>query len=382
MSLPAPVRAAVGGPGGLRPTLEVRLTRDADQVDPLMAEWAELADRCQAGPFARPSYALSWWRHFGAAQRGSRLLIATVRRDGRLVALAPLHERRWGPFLVTRWLGHGLGTVAEALVLPDDEASEYHRVLWTDLMASPGRLLQLIECREGRSGLDVLRDVVPGVRAELRARDRCPVLMVTGDAARHLADPSRSRIRRTVRVAQRRLLEAGRAFRVRVAADLDEFESLLPAVRAVVDASERSSPKQHLLRPPYAGFTLSYLRDEMAARRSLVFVGFIDQRPVSVDLVLLANGTMHSWIGRFDPAVAAFSPGHLLQCAGIDWAAEHGHPRIDLLVGDDDYKRRWATGSYGTVDVTAVRRTTWPAAAGALRIIRGVRAVGDRVRHP
>ncbi len=40
-------------------------------------EWEALADTVGAGPLARPSYALSWWRHLG---RG-RLLVATVRRE-------------------------------------------------------------------------------------------------------------------------------------------------------------------------------------------------------------------------------------------------------------------------------------------------------------
>ncbi len=345
----------------------VQIVRDPAEALALAAEWDHLADRCGAGPFPRPDYALSWWQHVGSAAPRSRLLIVAVRRGGVIVGLAPLHERHVGPLTVARWLGHGLGTVAEALVAPDGHENDTARRLWEAVLDGPTTVAQLVECREHRSGLHVLGSGLRGCSAEIRVRDACPILEVTGDTEQHLAGPERRRIRRTVRVVRRRLAEAGTTFRVEVASDLDHFEALLPSIRSVFDAAELVQPRQHLLRPPWGDFTVDYLRTSMAARRALAFVGHLDERPVSFDLVLLSGRTMHAWICRFDPATAAHSPGHLLRAAALDWAVAHGYSRIDLLLGDSVHKRQWATGSYATLDVTAGRRAVLPAAKVLLR---------------
>ncbi|WP_323792709.1 hypothetical protein, partial [Nocardioides sp.] len=100
------------------------LTVTLEAAEALAPEWDALADACEAGPFARPLFALTWWRTLGTGE----LRVVTVRQDGELVALAPLHRRRVGPLQVVRWLGHGLGTVAEALVRPDRPGAD--AALW------------------------------------------------------------------------------------------------------------------------------------------------------------------------------------------------------------------------------------------------------------
>ncbi|WIM71753.1 GNAT family N-acetyltransferase [Corynebacterium suedekumii] len=62
-----------------------------------------------------PSYALNWFRTLGKG----RLSVATVHRDGVLVALLPLHTRSRLTVTVRRLTGHGLGTVGEALAEDD-----------------------------------------------------------------------------------------------------------------------------------------------------------------------------------------------------------------------------------------------------------------------
>ena len=66
-------------------TFDLRTSVD----EQLRADWAELAEQVGTRFASRPSYGLSWHRHLA---RGP-LRIATVHRDGRLVALLPLHER-------------------------------------------------------------------------------------------------------------------------------------------------------------------------------------------------------------------------------------------------------------------------------------------------
>jgi CelD/BcsL family acetyltransferase involved in cellulose biosynthesis len=331
---------------GMRPpagTPVAAVIDDLVDAERLRDEWRELADACEAGPVARPTFALHWWQHLG---EGS-LRVVTVREADRLVALAPLHARRAGPVRVVRWLGHGLGSVAEALVRPGHEHAA--DLLWRTA-AGRGAVLDLVECDE--------RGPLPSGNGGLRSvttspRDACPVIDVSGDAEAHLAAPARKRVRRTVRVARRRLEEAGTPFTTVVADDAATLAAVLPDVRRVFDAAEAAQPRQHLLTGPWADFTEAVLREGVASGEVVVLVGYIGDAPAVFDVVFVSARATAVWLGRFDPDAARFSPGHLLQCAGIDWAHAHGKAHIDLLLGDSYYKRLWAERAYGTLDVQA-----------------------------
>ncbi len=314
-------------------------------AESVLTEWRELAEACAAGPFARPLFALTWWRELGQGT----LRIVTVRERGRLVALAPLHRRRVAHVHAVRWLGHGLGTVAQALVRPGHEAARH--ALW-GAARHRGYVLDLLECREG-SPLPEDDDLPNGHAVVVAERDACPVIDVRGDAQAHLEDRARRRVRRTVRTSRRRLDTAGIELTVRAADDLASLERLLPDVRRVFDVSEAHRPRQHLLAGEWESFTTSILREGVSSGEVLVLVAYLDEAPVVFDVILLSATTMSSWIGRFDPAAASYSPGHLLQCAGIDWADEHGYTTIDLLLGDSYYKQLWADRSYRTLELAA-----------------------------
>ncbi len=342
----------------------------------LVPHWRALAEECGAGPFPRPDFALGWWRHLG---RG-RLLLVTVRRDGMLVALAGLHERSYGPLRVARWLGHGLGSVSEVLVRPGHEDADAH--VWSALQDGR-RVLQLVEYRRGGGGLRALGGD-PHWHTRVEAHDVCPVIDLRGGgAAGHLEQPGRRNIRRTVRAARRHLADAGLTHTVETVCDSARWLQVLPEVTAVYDAAERSRPRLHLLRPPWRGFVISFLEAALVREEAVVFVGRLDQRAISFDIVLRTGTTMHSWIGRFDPAARRFSPGHLLQYVGIDWAGEHNVARIDLLLGDAAYKRQWATDAYGTLSVTSCRPLARTLASPALQVIEAASLLKHRIeaRH-
>lgn len=343
-----------GPPAG---QLTFGIVRTAPGARAIETEWQELAEACSASPFAAPCYALAWWEHLGCGG----LLVAVVRSGDLLVALAPLHERRVGPLRVARWLGHGLGTVAETLVRPGCEAAG--PMLWQSL-SRHGRVLQLVESREERS-LPSDPESSSGRRTTRVARDRCPWFPLVA-ADDHLATPARRRLRRAVTVARRRIEDAGHGYRVDVATSRGALDDLLPAVRTLMDAAEAARPKLHFLQPPHEAFTLAYLRDAVAREQAALLVAWVDDRPVSFEVVLLAGDTVYGWLNRFDPDSASWSPGHLLRCSVIDWAYEAGFARFDLLLGADDYKLAWASETYETLEVTSSRPTTWRLAAPVL----------------
>ena len=354
--------------------MEVSLIRDLDEALGLAEEWDALADAIDAGPLSRPTYMLGWWRHLGPG----RLLVAAVREDGRLVALAPLHERRVGPVTVARWLGHGLGTVAEALVLPghEDAASR----MWAAL-ATRSRVLELVECRAGSAGLAELSDLdVPGRRTTVAPRDLCPVADLEGDGLNVVRRPGAKNLRNTLKKADRELARSGTTFRLEVTSDPSGFEALLPSIRSVFDAAEAANPRQHLLRPPYEDFFVEYVLRELASDRAVVLCGYLGNRLVAFWVALRSRNTLSLFFGRFAPDVAAFRPGHLLFRETYQWAAGQGLRRVDLLLGESQTKRQWSTGSYGTLEVTSGTPAARAVARAAVQAADNARRVTSRVR--
>lgn len=342
-----------------RPPVRVRVHTEAGEAWELAEAWERLADEADAGPFARPDYSLTWWEQLG---RGT-LHLVTAHAGDRLVALAPLHRRGRGAAAVLRWLGHGLGTIGEALVAPDAPGAAAD--LWAGATRR-GESLQLLESLAGAPALRPLTELRHRRRLRLTPRDTCPVVELTDGVEAHLGAPARRRLRRTLSKADRRLADAGSTLGIEVAEDPDGIRRLLPAVQQVFDAAEAARPRQHLLRPPWQDFTERVLVRAAARGRALVLVGCLDEEPVSFDLALLTGRTLHTWVGRFDPAAAAFSPGHLLQRAGLHAAVERGLDRVDLLLGDSAYKRLWATDAYHTCDVVEAPRALAPVLHGAL----------------
>ena len=343
-----------------------RVVASPEEAGALAPEWDELARRCAATPFATPLLSLAWWQHLG---QGDLRVVVVRDADGRLVGLGPLHERRVGPIKVVRWLGHGLGTVAEALVHPDHPHAA--DVLWRSAAAG-GRVLDLIECRE--SGPLPTADAFPRRRPpSVVERDLCPVIDVRGDSDVHLQGSDNRRIRRTVTVARRRLEEAGKTFRVVVAHDRETLASLWPAVHTIFDAAEAHQPRQHLLQGAWGAFHTAVVEDGVATGAVMLQVAFIDDDPVAFEIVLLTEGTMWSWVKRFEPVSADFTPGHLLQCAGLDHASAHGYTTFDLLLGDGVHKQMWATRSYRTLGVESGPRL-------ALAVLHAATAIRSKVR--
>jgi|GEM_PF-270555 len=335
------------GHGSASTALRCEVVDDLAAAEALAPEWDALADAIGAGPLVRSAYCLSWWRGMGPG----RLQVATVREGDRLVALAPLHARRVGPVEVLRWLGHGLGTVSEALVLPDREDAS--RLLW-ETVAGPRRVLDLVESRAAGPALAPLVALDrQRRRTTVEPRDACPVIDLEGDGLEHVRRPGSKNLRKVLKRADAALADAGRTFSVEVALDVDVFDKLLPDIRTAFDVAEAAKPRQHLLEPPYEAFVLPYLRAEIARGQAVALVGYLDDEPITFLLAMItpATGTLSLWISRYVPSSEQFSPGHLLLRSAFQWASEHGLRRVDQLLGISQTKRQWASDTYDTVDV-------------------------------
>ena len=88
----------------------------------LIDEWRRLwSEQATAPVFVHPTWARSWWRHFG---RGRRLRLVGVEEAGRLIALAPLFLER--PYPVPgrlRIIGAGVTDDFHDWLLPADRST-------------------------------------------------------------------------------------------------------------------------------------------------------------------------------------------------------------------------------------------------------------------
>src|SRR3954454_2471642 len=102
---------------GARVTYRVRrITNEADLLE-LEDAWTDLLLSAEESTvFASFQWNVAWWRHFGA---GAALHVVTVCAGDRLVGLAPLMVRRFGPVRKLEFVATGLSDYGDFLVHPD-----------------------------------------------------------------------------------------------------------------------------------------------------------------------------------------------------------------------------------------------------------------------
>jgi CelD/BcsL family acetyltransferase involved in cellulose biosynthesis len=109
-------------------------------------------------------------------------------------------------------------------------------------------------------------------------------------------------------------------------------------------------------------------------------------RIVALHLGLRASSTLSYWFPAYDPAASRYSPGLVLLLMIVEAAGAAGVRRIDLGVGEEEYKRRLMTGEVRLAEgwferpsaIALMRRLRKRAAAGSLLPRRAGRRVSAR----
>lgn len=311
------------------------------QLDQLIPEWTALAAAHGRTFYGRPWYSLSWWAKIGRGE----LAVFCVRRNGRLVALAPLHRRRLLGQEVLRLLGHGLGTIGEVLV--EDAAAA--QALW-DAVADDGAALQLTHVRPADVAILALRRH-PRWSDHIVIDDRCPVMhLPPGATARDLR--GQQTLRRLARY-RASLERAGTPFAVEVVDDTAGLQRRWPDMVRVAAAADAGRDRLNLFAPPWAAFSRSFLEGEAANGTLLIIGATVGGRWVAHEVGFRRGSTSAQWVSRFDPAYTTESPGHLIREWLVDHHDELGLDTIDSLLGESTFKMRWTRDGYDVATVTA-----------------------------
>ncbi len=334
------------GAGQATRNLQIDVLTETSALEAIRPAWNRLAEERSAQPFALPGMAIAWWRWLGKGE----LSVVTARSgQGELVGLAPLFRRSRAGLQTVSFLGRGLGAVGELLIAP--AKADIAGAMWSAFDPA-STVFDLGDYRHRGAGFEALRHHADWeVHAELR--DECPVLDLAGVASvdAYLASPQRSGLRKKLARAHRDLAprEATLSVHTEPEAVLGEWGRL----SSLYDRAEAANGRIHLGRAPYQDFFQAALAACAAAGQLAILTLSIGGRRAAFDVYLLSGTTAFVVLGRFDPDLAQYSPGQLLAEHGVQWTIDRGHSVIDLQLGGDQYKRRWATDGYDTLGIVA-----------------------------
>ncbi|WP_432491532.1 GNAT family N-acetyltransferase [Kineococcus gypseus] len=359
-------------------------------------EWRALAVRGGHPPFCGPDWLRAVHTHLGAGEP----LLVLVRRQGRLLALGAFAVLAAGPGgsrPVVTLLGAGGSDYASVPTDPDSPvpcARLHAAVLDAVLAEVPGALFDLEQVLEDDPLLDAAREWA-GARgySARRLRQatvhavRLPATVAEHDAAlgRHARHEERRQWRRLAErgelVVADDLLDGLAELREDDPDAAEERLSLLLAELAAVDAAH---PRAARRRQPWRGApgrTLAqFLR---TAPRGLVQLSGlrVDGRLVAYALCLAGPRALHGYVQAYRADVAATGPGTLLLLRVRRRALLSGYAELDLMRGEEGYKRRLGPTARHTARLTLAPAGLAPVPAALDRAVLLRRTYRDELHR-
>jgi CelD/BcsL family acetyltransferase involved in cellulose biosynthesis len=337
-----------------------------EELTTLRDDWSRLAE-ASGNVFLTWEFATTWWRHFGA---GREPVIGTVRRDGEPVALVPLH-RGGGAVRTLRFTGSGAADQAGAVCAPADipaAAAELrrirdevpHDIFYGDRLGGGEGWSELLGAEP------VMREASPELHFE------------TSDWDEFLAGRS-SNFRAQARKYERRLIrELGLTYRLcSDPADLDGYLDVVFDLHA--RRWGRGTTAFQL--EPSQSFHRDFARAALERGWLRIWIAELDGRPAAVWYGFRFGGADWSFNSGRDPAFDRWSVGWVLTVHAIREAVTDGMRCYRFLLGEEEYKSRFATADSG-LDTFVIPRTA-RGHAGYLgtRVRRRLAHIASRARR-
>jgi len=355
LTSPRPLDAASGPAGPDRAPLAAApaMTACGPEVDVvsrvadfagLAAEWTDLLSSSAADAlFLTWEWLFTWWKHFGD---GRQLQLLTVRRGGRLAALAPLALAPPQPLRLLparrQFLGSGaVGSDYLDVVLRAGEGEAVASAL-AERCARDGWALDLAQVRRGGAASSELapRLAAHGWSALTSVAHVCPYVDLTDHTwesyLRSLGASHRANIQRRLRqVHQRFVVSFERVERV---------EDLDPALDVLLDLHRRRWRERgsDAFDARLEAFHRDFARLALDRGWLRLFVLRLDGRPAAAFYGFSYGGRFLFYQSGFDPAFAAQSVGLVTMALTVRAAIDEGAREYDLLHGHESYKFLWA----------------------------------------
>ncbi|HEX4805297.1 MAG TPA: GNAT family N-acetyltransferase [Conexibacter sp.] len=325
--------------------LDAELISDLESLAALAEDWDALAV-ADGLPQMSPAWVLAWWRHVapeGAVPRG-----VAAREGGRLVGFAPFYVvPGGGGRLDYRLPGIEIAARLAPLAAPDREwevAEAIGRAL-ADAAPRPDALLFEGTAVDGQ-WQTALRERWPGALRPPLWRthvDGSPFVSLREGSFEAWMAARSSNFRQQMRRMRRRFEQAGGSARVATRATLADDAAAFVRLHAsrwdgrghsnLVDLGER-----------FAAMIVDAGERLLDDGRLTLRMLDLDGEPVCAQLFLEAGGTELFVNGGWDERHAALKPSLLCLLGAVEDAFARGRRRLDLGVGEQSYKLRFADG--------------------------------------
>ncbi len=332
------------------------VVRSADAWEALTEEWLALwRSDPAATPFQHPAWLLPWWRQFGQAD----LRVFVIRDRSALLALLPLYvlpnsgsgERQ------LLLVGAGTSDYLDGIFSPPCEPEDLRPVI--DLLAQEGgwdrahftqlrARSPLLRALEGLAGAGI-------ARYEGEACGKRPAVPMRGLPPKLRAE-----------VLYRRNAAAGLG---KLALELAGEQTWEPMLRQLVrfhtERWEQAGEPGVLADPR----VLAHHREAIPRLLASGLLRLCALRAGSEVLGVLysfadpperAGRTQYFYLMGFAPERSSLRPGTLLTAFATEQAAETGLATIDMLRGDESYKKFWHVERVGTFGISFDRAAIVP----------------------
>ena len=343
-------------------TLSTEMIRDPSQFAALAEGWDALCqDSAADNVFLTWDWVQAWWEHFGA---GKELALAVARAGEQLVGVAPLYRARSGAL---RWLGSGESVSPDHLSFIirrgcEEGATE---ALLQALLALDHPLLDLTDVPEHGT----LARWLAGARGVCWAAHEwavCPYAQLPASWQAYEESLSRN-MRYNLRRRTRQLLRDLSAELVTWHAEHEAEAGLEEVARLHRLRWQGRAERFSFSDAGYIAFHRDFAR--RAARRGwLRLYGLrLEGQVIAAWYGFKRGDVLYYYQSGFDPALDKHSPGMVLKGLVVRQAIEEGARELDLLKGDHEYKRAWATGARRTLRIMIAPRGLrgWAAVAPA-----------------
>ncbi|HWG00660.1 MAG TPA: GNAT family N-acetyltransferase [Trebonia sp.] len=347
----------VGGGQGRRrrkrdkSTLSVtRIGTFAGMAD-ILPDWRELyATGGSGNPYASPEWLMPWARHFAPEED---LVVLAVRRDGKLIGLAPWYFKR-GHFTPRRLqlLGSGrhdaLSELPQVLTAPGEARSVLRAVMgeWSAAAAEWDWLeLAMVDDQGWFEPEWLTGPVCEQGLVQHKVTRAAVVLDLPADVPALRQGLKRNLLESTHR-ARNRLDKSGKPWTVSVHTGEDGVRQALPGLarlhgaRAHI-AGRREHPDVFSV-PARRAFLDDALVGMARAGQARILTLDVAGDPVAAQLVLLAPAASYIGLSGVDADWWHVSPVTLLQLHAAEAAVELGHRWFNLSVGPSVAKLRWS----------------------------------------
>jgi CelD/BcsL family acetyltransferase involved in cellulose biosynthesis len=339
-------------------------------------EWRELAVS-RGSAFATPEWVRAWW---GEGTGEHRLMIAAVRAvDGSLAGVMPMALEGSGRRTTLRFAGSAMGDRFGPVAALADEG------------AVAAAALRAIEEAGHAPALTILHrvDADRDWPAQMAAASRHRLTSISQSPAELLYIPTAEldwegyvatrsqKFRQRVARGLEKALAKEHEYSMRETTDPSTLDDDLATLLRLhdlrhADTSSISSPRsrEFLGRFTRAAFERGWLRLRLLE---------IEGEPVAGELAWRIGPSYALYQSGFDPAWARFSAGTLALVLTVRAGIEEGADEVDMLLGEEDYKQRFAIASRQVHTVVLARslssaRLLVSAEAAARRRARGLAA--------